>query len=149
MGMTTPNYYDLSGNSSRIGWYPNGRGGPLKRDATPIEVAATQRATLVYSSGPTEVIAGGDQLIVGPPTPAGQFVVVLLKTSGIVPGGITAIGVLIPDVDVETSPVAVETYAVISVHRGVAQLGAGQLETYTEMRLRGTAAKIIFPALAQ
>ena len=81
-----------------------------------------------------------------PRTPAGTFVVAVVKTTNIVPGGVTSFGVLIPDVVVETSPVVLHTIGVVAVHRGVAQLGPGQLETYTEVSLKGTAAHIIMPA---
>jgi|HubBroStandDraft_6_1064221.scaffolds.fasta_scaffold43473_4 hypothetical protein len=136
--MATPNYYDLSGPSTRIGWYPSGRGGPVTPGGpgpgTPV---------LIYSNGSTDVIVWGDELRVGPSTPAGTFVVAVVKTTGIVPGGVVSLGVLIPDVVVDSSAVSIHTIGVLAVHRGVAQLGAGQLETYTEMALKGTAALIV------
>ena len=62
------------------------------------------------------------------------------------PGGVWSFGVLIPDVEVDASAVAVSTNGVLAVHRGVSQLGPGQLETYTEVPLKGTAANIVLPA---
>jgi hypothetical protein len=136
--MNNANYFDLSGNSMRIAWYPKGHGGPLK--------PGTQEGpVLVYDTGATEVVVSGAQLTICPSTPAGQFVVAKIKTSGIVPGAITSIGVLVPDVNVDDAPVPVNTFAVIAVHRGVGQLGPGQLETYTEINLSGTASDIVMP----
>jgi hypothetical protein len=86
-------------------------------------------------------------LKVGPATRAGTFVVGVVKKANIVPGGVSSFGVLVPDVVVEASPVAVETIGVLAVHRGTAQLGPGQLETYTEIALKGTAANVILPAV--
>ena len=82
---------------------------------------------------------------VGPATPAGTFVVALVKTTGIVPGGVTSVGVLIPDMNVDGAPVAVHTFGVLAQHRGVSSLGPGQLETYTELALKGTAENIVLP----
>jgi hypothetical protein len=137
--MSSANYYDLSGHSTRISWYPGGRGGPIH--------AGGQGGgpTLVYQCGAIEVSVSGDNLTVGPATPAGTFVVALIKKTGIVPGGVTSIGVLFPDMHIDSAPVPVHTIAVIAHHRGTSSLGAGQLETYTEMALTGTATNIKLP----
>jgi hypothetical protein len=138
--MATANYYDLSGASTRIGWYPTGRGGPIVVGGPPANAPV-----LVYSNGSMDVSVFGAELQVGPATPAGTFVVAVVKTTQIVPGGVVSLGVLIPDVVIGSSPVSVATVGVLAVHRGVAQLGPGQLETYTEINLRGTAARIELP----
>jgi hypothetical protein len=137
--MTSPNYYDLSGHSTRISWYPTGRGGPIAK-GTPANAPV-----LIYNNGTTDVSVTGDDLTVGPATPAGTFVVGVVKKANIVPGGVSSFGLLVPDVVVDGAPVAVETTGILAVHRGVAQLGPGQLETYTELKLKGTAASIILP----
>ena len=138
--MGTPNYYDLSGPSTRIAWYPTGQGGPVKAGGPPANAPV-----LIYSSGGAEVSASGDDLTIAK-TPAGTFVVAVVKRSGIVPGGIVSFGALIPDVNVDGSPVSINAIGVTSVHRGTSQLGAGPLETYTEMALSGTASSIVLPA---
>lgn len=135
--MTGANVYDLHGNSKRISYYPNGRTivGPAKG---PI---------LVYDDGASQVECSGDGIKVGQPTWAGTPVVALVRNSGIVPGAVTALFVLIPDVipGPGDGAVHVTTYAILSNHRGVAELGAGQLETYSQMSLSGTAALIKLP----
>jgi hypothetical protein len=136
------NYYDLSGHSTRIGWYPAGKGGPVVAGGPPANAPV-----LIYSNGSSDVSVWGDDLRVGPLTGAGTFVVGVVNRAKIVPGGISSFGVLIPDVVVDASPVSVHTIGVLAVHRGTAQLGPGQLETYTEVALKGTAANVILPAV--
>jgi len=140
--MATPNYYDLSGHSTRVSWYPKGRGGPI------VQGAPANGPLLIYSNGTTDITVSGEDLTVGPATPAGTFVVGVVKKTNIVPGGVSSFGVLIPDAVVDGSPVVVETTGILAVHRGVAQLGPGQLETYTELKLKGTAASIALPQIA-
>jgi hypothetical protein len=41
--------------------------------------------------------------------------------------------------------VAVHTVGVLANHREVRQIGPGQVETYTELSLQGTAASVILP----
>src|ERR1700733_12061665 len=63
--MGTPNYYDLSGPSTRIAWYPSGQGGPIKAGGPPANAPV-----LIYSSSSLEVTASGDDLTIAK-TPAG------------------------------------------------------------------------------
>lgn len=128
------NYYDLSGHSTRINWYPNGKGGPIR-------VGASVGPVLEYSSGSIDASASGADLTVST-SPVGTFVVAVIKKSQIAPGAITSFAVLIPDVVDAPNGVSVRTIGVVSVHRGTARLGAGQLETYTELALTGTAQHI-------
>jgi hypothetical protein len=138
--MATANYYDLSGSSTRIGWYPKGKGGPIVAGGPPANAPV-----LLFSNGSIDATVWGDDLTVGAATPVGTFVVGVVKKTNIVPGGQTSFVVLIPDVVLDTQPVNVRTVGVLSVHRGTAQLGPGQLETYTEMALTGTAASVVLP----
>jgi hypothetical protein len=136
--MSKPNYYDLSGKSTRIAWYPQGKGGPIVAGGP-----SASTPVLCYSSGSLDVCAYGSDLTVAP-TLAGTFVTAVVKKTNIVPGGVTSFAVLIPDADVENKhSVSIHTVGVVSVHRGTAQLGPGQLETYTTIQLTGTAAIII------
>jgi hypothetical protein len=68
-----------------------GRGGSLHAGAS-----AAGGPTLIYQCGAIEISVSGDNLTAGPATPAGMFVVVLIKKAGIVPGRMTSIGVLFP-----------------------------------------------------
>jgi hypothetical protein len=138
--MATANYYDLSGHSVRIAWYPEGKGGPIVAEGPP-----PNAPMLVYSTDSADVNAWGDDLKIGPPTPAGTFVVGVVKKTKIVPGGIVSFGILVPDVVVDGAPVPVTTMGVVSVHRGTAQLGPGQLETYATTSLGGSAARVVLP----
>ncbi|HEX3483061.1 MAG TPA: hypothetical protein VHT91_48960 [Kofleriaceae bacterium] len=137
--MSNPNFYDLRGHSTHVAWYPHGKGGPIKVDGPPAGAPV-----LIYSHGGSQVTAWGDQLTVGAPTPAGTFVVAIVERSGL-PGASVSLGVLIPDVRVNGSPVTVHTIGVLANHREVSQLGPGQVETYTEIDLQGTAATVAFP----
>jgi hypothetical protein len=83
-------------------------------------------------------------LTVGAATPAGTFVVAVVEKSGL-PGAVVSFGVLIPDVTVNASPVAVHTSGVLASHREVSRIGPGQIETYTELGLRGTAEHVVLP----
>jgi hypothetical protein len=139
--MPKPNYFDLSGNLIRIGWYPQGRGGPIMPGNL-----VPNTPMLIYSRGSLDVSVTGSDLTVTQ-SPAGTFVTAVVKKGGIIPGGITSMSVLIPDADVSINQcIAIHTVGVVSVHRGTAQLGPGQLETYTTIELTGTAAIIILPA---
>ena len=75
-----------------------------------------------------------------------SFVTAVVKKTQIVPGGVTVFAVLIPDANVDgTSTTAIHTVGVVSVHRGVSNIGPGQLERYTTLQLKGTAANIALP----
>jgi hypothetical protein len=137
--MSNANFFDLHGHSTHVAWYPHGKGGPIVVGGPP---AGTP--VLVYSDGGAQVTAWGDQLTVGAPTPAGTFVVAVVEKPGL-PGAVVSFGVLIPDVTVNTSPVAVHTVGVLANHREVSRIGPGQVETYTEISLKGTAANVVFP----
>jgi hypothetical protein len=137
------NFYDLHGHlhgqSIHVTWFPHGKGGPIVLGGP--SAGAPQ---LVYSKGGSSVTAWGDQLTVSAPTPAGTFVVAVVEKLGL-PGAVLSFGVLIPDVTVNASPVAVHTVGVLAEHREVAQIGPGQVETYTEIPLKGTAANPVTP----
>jgi hypothetical protein len=137
--MSIANFYDLHGHSTHVNWYPHGKGGPIKVDGPP-----PGAPVLVYSHGGSNVTAWGDQLTVGAPTPAGTFVVAVVDKLGL-PGEVVSFGVLIPDVAVNGSPVSVHTIGVLANHREVSDLGPGQVETYTEINLKGTAANVVLP----
>jgi hypothetical protein len=122
-----------------VTWYPHGKGGPIVPEGPP-----PGAPVLIYSNGSSHVTAWGNQLTVGAPTPAGTFVVAVVGRSGL-PGASTSLGVLIPDVAVNGAPVAVHTVGVLASHREVSQIGPGQVETYTELSLNGTAANVRLP----
>ena len=136
--MTAPNYYDLHAKSVRILWYPNGKGGPIVKGhpAQPV---------LEYSDGSQDISATGDDLNIGQKTKAGTFVTAVVRKNGIVPGAVTSIGVLIPDAVVGTEPVAIATLGVLAIHRPTVQVTPGQLESYTKLKLTGTASRIELP----
>jgi hypothetical protein len=135
-----PNYYDLHGHSTRIAWYPEGRGGPIVVGGPPANAPV-----LDYSSGSLEASASGDDLTVTT-TPIGTFVTAVVKKSSIVPGGVTVFAVLIPDVRVSSAGNAViHTFGVVSVHRGTSNISPGQQETYTTIQLQGTANNVERP----
>lgn len=137
--MGNANFYDLRGPSTQVAWYPNGKGGPIIVGGPPANTPV-----LIYNHGGSQVTAWGDQLTVGAPTPAGTFVVAVVGKSGL-PGAVTSFGILIPDVRVNGSPVPVHTIGVVANHREVSQIGPGQVETYTEINLQGTAANVVLP----
>ncbi|HEX3757937.1 MAG TPA: hypothetical protein VHW23_04505 [Kofleriaceae bacterium] len=120
-------------------WYPDGKGGPLTAGGPPANAPV-----LIYSNSGAAVTAWGDQLTVGAPTPAGTFVVAIVERLGF-PGASESIGVLIPDVAVNGAAVAVHTVGVLASHREVSDLHTGQIETYTEASLKGTANHVVFP----
>jgi hypothetical protein len=137
--MTTPNYFDLSGDSIRIGWYPDGSGGPVK-EGQPLG------PVLQYTDVSGSQTITGKKLTVSS-TAVGTFVTAIVKDTGVVPGAVTAFAALIPDVAVDgRQSVAISTLGALSTHRGVAQLGPGQLERYTLIPLTGTAASLTLPA---
>jgi hypothetical protein len=53
--MSSANYYDLSGHSTRISWYPGGRGGPLHAGAP------AGGPALIYQNGAIEVSVSGER----------------------------------------------------------------------------------------
>lgn len=135
--MAGANFYDLHGNSKRVSYYPNGR----------TIVGPGKMPVLIYDDGASQVECSGDNLKVGPSTWAGTPVVALVRSNGIVPGAVTSLFVLIPDVSPNPGDAAVhvETYAMLANHRGTSELGPGQLETYSDFSLKGTAALIKLP----
>jgi hypothetical protein len=139
-GFIVANYFDLSGDSTRIAWYPNGRGGPV-REGGP----AANAPVLNYSSGSLDVSVTGKDLTISA-TPAGTLVTAAVKKTNIVPGGITYFVALIPTtIDDGSHAVTISTFGALAVHRGTSNVGPGQLESYTEMALNGTATNIILP----
>jgi hypothetical protein len=140
--MSNPNYYDLSGKSTRITWYPQGKGGPIVAGGP-----SASTPVLFYSNGSQDVCAYGNDLKVSK-SPAGTFVTAVVKKGNILPGafGDTCFTALIPDADVESNhSVPIHSVGVVSVHRGAALSVPGQLETYTTIQLTGTAAILIRP----
>jgi hypothetical protein len=135
-----PNYYDLHGSSTRVAWYPQGRGGPVR-----VGGPAANAPVLEFSNGSLDVSVWGDDLTINQ-TPIGTFVTAVVKNTNIVPGGVTVFGVLIPDANVSsTNSAAIHTVGVLSIHRGTSNIGPGQLEAYTTLKLKGTAANIALP----
>jgi len=122
-----------------VAWYPHGKGGPIIAEGPP-----PGAPVLIFSHGGAPVTAWGNQLTVGAPTPAGTFVVAIVERPRL-PGASVSLGVLIPDVAVNGAPVAVHTIGVLASHREGSQIGPGQVETYTELSLQGTAASVILP----
>jgi hypothetical protein len=131
--MAGANYYDLRGDSTRIYFYPNGR--TLVPNLGPV---------LVYDDGSTQVECRGDDLKIGPATWAGTSVVALVRKTGIEPGAVGSLCVLIPDVQADPGDAAVPiaTYGTLAIHRAIGERGPGQLEKYWPLQLTGTAALI-------
>jgi hypothetical protein len=136
--MATANYYDLHAKSVRIIWYPNGKGGP-------IGAGHPTGPVLEYSDGSQDITASGADLVVGTQTKAGTFVTAVVRKNGIVPGAVTSIGVLIPDAVVGSQPVPIDTLGVLAIHRPIAAISPGQLESYTKLKLTGTASRVELP----
>lgn len=143
MTVGNANFYDLRGHlhghAAHVIWYPHGKGGPIIAGGPPANAPV-----LIYSNGGAAVTVWGAKLTVGDATPAGTFVVAIVAQSGL-PGASESIGLLIPDVTVNGAPVAVHTVGVLANHREVSNIGPGQIETYTEVNLKGTAASVVFP----
>jgi hypothetical protein len=100
---------------------------------------------LEYSSGSLDVSVAGDDLTVSS-SPAGTFVTAVIKKTKIVPGAVTSFCLVVPGVVIGgANSVAVHTVGMLAVHRGASLIGPGQLETYTSMDLKGTAASIVMP----
>ena len=138
--MSGANLYDLHGHGKRIHFYVNGIGGPVG----PNHISGP---ALIYDDGSSQVTCSGDDIKVGPPTNAGTVVTAIVRKTGIVPGAYTSLVVLLPDVSPQPADgaVPVHTIAVISQHRPTSMLGAGQLQTYTEFAVKGTAALVKLP----
>jgi len=138
--MLGANLYDLHGHGKRIHYYADGKGGP-------IGPGSIKGPLLIYDDGSTQVECSGDDLKIGPATNAGTVVTALVRKNGIVPGAYTSLVVLLPDVSPQPADgaVTVHTIAVLSQHRPTPVLGAGQLQTYTEFAVKGTAAIVKLP----
>jgi hypothetical protein len=137
--MSGANLYDLHGNGKRILFYPIGKG--------PIPAGEKAGPILVYDDGSTQVECRGAKLKVGQESWAGTVVTALVRDTGIVPGAVTSLVVVIPDVSPQPADgsVPVSTIAILSNHRGTPQIGPGQLETYTEFAVTGIAALTPLP----
>jgi hypothetical protein len=137
--MAGANLYDLHGNGKRILYYPQGKG--------PIHAGEKPGPVLVYDDGHSQVECHGSKLKVGHETWAGTVVTALVRDNGIVPGAVTSLVVVIPDVSPQPADgsVAVHTIAVLANHRGTPVIGPGQLETYSEFALKGIAALTKLP----
>jgi hypothetical protein len=72
-------------------------------------------------------------------------VTAVVRKNGIVPGAVTSIGVLIPDAVVGSQPVPIDTLGVLAIHRPIAAISPGQLESYTKLKLTGTASRVELP----
>jgi len=138
--MAGANLYDLHGHGKRIHYYVDGKGGP-------IGPGSYKGPLLVYDDGSSSIECHGDDLKVGPTTNAGTVVTAIVRKNGIVPGAITSLVLLLPDVSPQPADggVAVHTIAVLSQHRPTPVLGPGQLQTYTEFAVKGTAARVALP----
>ena len=134
-----PNYYSLSGQSTQVIYRTEG-GGPIKKGGPP------PGPSLEYTSGSVHVIAQGETLQVTK-TNVGQLVTATIS-SGALPGATTFFSVLVPDANVDNGSVSVHTLGVLTHRRQVSNIGPGQLETYTELALQGTASNVILPAIA-
>jgi len=137
--MSGANLYDLHGNGKRILFYPLGKG--------PIPAGEKAGPILIYDDGSTQVECRGTKLKVGPESWAGMVVTALVRDSGIVPGAVTSLVVVIPDLSPQPADgsVSVHTIAILSNHRGTPQIGPGQLETYSEFAVTGIAALTKLP----
>jgi hypothetical protein len=137
--MAGANLYDLHGNGKRILFYPLGKG--------PIHPGEKPGPILIYDDGSTQVECRGAKLNVGHESWAGTVVTALVRDSGIVPGAVTSLVVVIPDVSPQPAEgsVSVHTIAILSNHRGTPQIGPGQLETYSEFAVTGIAALTKLP----
>jgi hypothetical protein len=138
------NYYDLKAGSTHVGWYPQGKGGPIHAGSP-----FTNGPVLDYSHGSLHVSVSGNDLTISS-SPAGTIVTAIVEKAKIVPGGPgnTVFVVLIPDVqDQGSSSVRIHTFGILSAHRGASIHAPGQLEKYTEVRLKGTATNIKMPLL--
>ncbi|MEO8846248.1 MAG: hypothetical protein ABI591_20780 [Kofleriaceae bacterium] len=137
--MAGANLYDLHGNGKRILFYPLGKG--------PIPAGEKPGPTLIYDDGSTQVECRGAKLKVGHESWAGTAVTALVRDNGIVPGAVTSLVVMIPDVvpPPADGSVPVHTIAILSNHRGIPQIGPGQLETYSEFAVTGIAALTKLP----
>jgi len=134
------NYYDLRGPSTRLGWWPNGFGGPVQEGGP-----SANTPVLEYSSGGTDVKVHGTDLTVSH-SPAGTFITAIVKklTHGLVGTGATSFSFLVPDVQ-QLDPgqcVSIHAVGILAVHRGSGIHASGQLQTYTDVSLAGTAATI-------
>ena len=132
-----PNYYSLSGHSTHVIYRSEGAGPIVKGQPPP-------GASLEYTSGSVHVVAQGETLEIAK-TNVGQLVTATISLGGL-PGATTYFSVLIPDANVSGGSVSVRTVGVLTQHREVANIGPGQLETYTELALQGTASNVIVPA---
>jgi len=137
--MAGANLYDLHGHGKRILFYPQGKG--------PIPAGQHAGPVLIYDDGSTQVECRGDKLRIGHETWAGTVVTALVRDNGIVPGAVTSLVVVIPDVSPQPADgsVAVHTIAVLANHRGTPVIGPGQLETYSEFAVKGIAALTKLP----
>lgn len=129
--MAGANLYDLHGNGKRILFYPLGKG--------PMSAGEKAGPILIYDDGSTQVECRGTKLKVGHTA--------LVRDNGIVPGAVTSLVVVIPDVSPQPADgsVSVHTIAILSNHRGTPQIGPGQLETYSEFAVTGIAALTKLP----
>jgi hypothetical protein len=130
------NYYDLNNRSTHVGWYPQGKGGPIHPGGP-----SANAPVLDYRHNSLNVSVSGNDLTISP-SPAGTIVTAIVEKAKPIPGapGGTTFVVLIPDVQAEDSHgVAVHTVGVLSAHRGASIHTPGQLEKYTEVDLKGTA----------
>jgi hypothetical protein len=138
--MTAPNFYQFEGKGGvKISWYPKGRGGPIKVGGPP-----GNAPVLIFQSTkvPQVTLAGAALTVTGGVT--GTYVQGIIEETGL-PGAFVAVGVLIPDVVVGSTPVKTTAVGILSDRREVSDIGPGQLEKYSEFALDGTASVIILP----
>jgi hypothetical protein len=125
-------YFDLSGQSYRVEYYPNGTGGPVVAGGPP-----NDQPSLSYTSEGLSVAVSGDNLKTLSSV-AGTLVAAILQTNKI-PGATTALSILIPGVHIDADPIPVSTVGIISTGRGVSNIGPGVEQTYKVSSLTGTA----------
>jgi hypothetical protein len=131
-----PNYYNLSGRSTKVIYYSEA-GGPLIAGTPP------KRPSLEYISGSINVTVSGTDLTVSK-LEIGTLVTALINKTG-VPGAATYFSLLVPDVNLNGQSVAIQTLGFLTNTREVSNIGPGQRETYTEVALSGTAGNVATP----
>ena len=133
-----PNYFNLSGNSTKVIYYAEA-GGPI------IAGTPTKRPALEYMSGSMNVTVSGPDLQLST-VPVGTLVTAAIHKGGL-PGATTYFSLLVPDVNLTNQQsVAIHTIGLLTNTREVLNIGPGQKESYAALVLSGTAADILTPA---
>jgi hypothetical protein len=137
--MTAPNLYQFEGPGGvKIRWYPSGRGGPIQGGSpgnAPVLVFTSKAVSQVTLAGAELGVTRGA---------TGTYVQAIVARTGL-PGAFVALGVLVPDAIVGDAPVVMEAIGVLATTREPSNIGPGQIETYAEFRLKGTASTVVLP----